>query len=427
MDCKIIEDLLPGYVDGICSEETGRAVEEHIKHCRHCQNICRMMQEDIPVEQERKTEKGSAEESFGETKRENMEQIQPFLNIKKIVWRRVFRMLVITVLASAISLILLVLAVSQLHPEWGLPYYKTANMKKNARKTADALAGGDMDSFLESICNPAGMHYSVKRELYEQIKGNMEKIYDDNFRGMDYTVDISCGEYGSLEEDGKNLLGGYHMEETDVECIVAYKNGIKLQFYLSFTDQQCFRVGTIAMYEEEIQGEQGAWSRAAEDVEDLNRQVQYFQSLKERWENSGEVLEHFMQRVPDKDGADLSFYRNMVTSWCGFSVDCMHGNRTEEAAEYSEALAERLYRVQKNITTAQFLMTKTGISPEEKKEMATLTWRFKDSRGEDGILVKDFYFGPYGYEAADGNEMIYGELEAELREQLEQLFDEKIT
>ena len=34
--CEVIEDLLPLYYDGICSRETEKTVEEHIKNCENC-------------------------------------------------------------------------------------------------------------------------------------------------------------------------------------------------------------------------------------------------------------------------------------------------------------------------------------------------------------------------------------------------------
>ena len=36
MNCNIIKDLLPSYIDGICSDETIKLVEDHIKHCGEC-------------------------------------------------------------------------------------------------------------------------------------------------------------------------------------------------------------------------------------------------------------------------------------------------------------------------------------------------------------------------------------------------------
>ena len=39
MNCEIIKDLLPLYVDGICSKETEQAVREHLKTCDACRTV----------------------------------------------------------------------------------------------------------------------------------------------------------------------------------------------------------------------------------------------------------------------------------------------------------------------------------------------------------------------------------------------------
>lgn len=37
--CKIIEDLLPLYHDGVCSEESKQMIEEHLSQCEECRNL----------------------------------------------------------------------------------------------------------------------------------------------------------------------------------------------------------------------------------------------------------------------------------------------------------------------------------------------------------------------------------------------------
>ena len=39
MNCEIVRDLLPLYADGLCSEESRRAVEEHLKSCEACRKL----------------------------------------------------------------------------------------------------------------------------------------------------------------------------------------------------------------------------------------------------------------------------------------------------------------------------------------------------------------------------------------------------
>ena len=37
--CEIVEDLLPLYVDNVCSEQSRRAVEEHLQECDKCRKL----------------------------------------------------------------------------------------------------------------------------------------------------------------------------------------------------------------------------------------------------------------------------------------------------------------------------------------------------------------------------------------------------
>ena len=37
MNCEIIKDLLPLYIDNVCSTESRNAVEEHINNCPICE------------------------------------------------------------------------------------------------------------------------------------------------------------------------------------------------------------------------------------------------------------------------------------------------------------------------------------------------------------------------------------------------------
>jgi len=55
MNCNIIKDLLPSYIDGICSEDTAKIVEDHLKHCEECKMcVNRMQQQTAYVQQKPK-------------------------------------------------------------------------------------------------------------------------------------------------------------------------------------------------------------------------------------------------------------------------------------------------------------------------------------------------------------------------------------
>ena len=47
--CDIIKDLLPIYLDGVCSSGSKTAVEEHIGTCKSCNAELQTMQKEITI------------------------------------------------------------------------------------------------------------------------------------------------------------------------------------------------------------------------------------------------------------------------------------------------------------------------------------------------------------------------------------------
>ena len=62
--CDIISDLLPLYIDEVCTEDTKAAVEEHIKECSKCRELLGSMTEDNPIDVSQKTEAEQAKKPF---------------------------------------------------------------------------------------------------------------------------------------------------------------------------------------------------------------------------------------------------------------------------------------------------------------------------------------------------------------------------
>lgn len=48
ISCNVNQDLLPLYVDDVCSEESKDLVEEHLSECEECQNYYEALKEGIP-------------------------------------------------------------------------------------------------------------------------------------------------------------------------------------------------------------------------------------------------------------------------------------------------------------------------------------------------------------------------------------------
>ena len=56
MNCDVVKDLLPLYIDGCCSEESEKIVKEHIEVCDGCKKVFEDMSTPTKIE---KTEKSS--------------------------------------------------------------------------------------------------------------------------------------------------------------------------------------------------------------------------------------------------------------------------------------------------------------------------------------------------------------------------------
>lgn len=66
LDCNIVKDLLPLYVDGMLSDESKRSVENHIKICSSCKEIYENM--IAPIDAEKAPELSNVKKYLNRTK-----------------------------------------------------------------------------------------------------------------------------------------------------------------------------------------------------------------------------------------------------------------------------------------------------------------------------------------------------------------------
>lgn len=144
-DCDIIQDLIPSYVDEVCSDRSKAAVEEHIGECRTCKNL---------VEQYRMTD-------FSADKLEERE-LNGLKKIRSCMKRQ-------TIISYVLGILLLLLGG---HAFWGYRYtaqmvyylllpvcmlgvYHTGEQGSahmRAQKADHALAAGAVIALVASVC-----------------------------------------------------------------------------------------------------------------------------------------------------------------------------------------------------------------------------------------------------------------------------------
>lgn len=51
-ECYIVRDLLPSYIDQLCSEETSKFVKQHIDSCEHCAHLANQMLVEFDIQEQ---------------------------------------------------------------------------------------------------------------------------------------------------------------------------------------------------------------------------------------------------------------------------------------------------------------------------------------------------------------------------------------
>ena len=95
--CEIVKDLLPMYIDGLCSPTSNTLVEQHLSTCKQCKQIHEQMLKEFEIEQV-------------EVNKIAIQQKQPFEKMNYIFKSyRVFSKILewMTVLAVVITIILI--------------------------------------------------------------------------------------------------------------------------------------------------------------------------------------------------------------------------------------------------------------------------------------------------------------------------------
>lgn len=420
IECHVIEDLFPSYLDDLCSPETTQQVEEHLKECGACRARLELMKQDSGG--------GGSKTPVG------LQDIRPFRKIsRKMKRNRVVK-------AAALLLLLIVCSVfgilttGQFFPELDCPSYDSIMYRLRAKEIARGLVSGDEDEIREvlaGIGNDYGSKLSdnERNELIHDVAGHLaenrtalegaeQAIHVDE---VSYCVD----EYSGSEEEPKpfGTEYAYYQVRLTVQCVNAE---VYMSIHFYNRNQYTIHLQTGESGRELVTEGMDADSLEYQVV-DIDKYLGYYlfscfgQRIETRLLN-GRISNQNAETRKEDHEFDGTWYTYYLTE------DCMKPGVEKEGAyctEYSQQTAQRLYPIVSRCQSNQFQMTEQKYNEAEGKFDATLYWEITDLNGKKCMMTKAFYFGPFGYEPADDTETIFADegFDRELVRGMEGVFD----
>ena len=161
-DCKIIQDLLPSYSDGITSQETNNYIEDHLKNCIECRDTLKNMNKEIELN-----------ENIEQTK--ELKYLSGFKNRRNIIV--VLSILFTICLCIGVLLVRVPLNPDRFNVEWMYMSNNELNIYLNT-DYSDIVVTGEVENNEE------------RKEVIIKVKGGIPNGISGGYYGINADIDI---------------------------------------------------------------------------------------------------------------------------------------------------------------------------------------------------------------------------------------------
>lgn len=395
MKCDVIKDLLPSYVDGLCSMESNKIIQEHLEQCNDCRKLYDQMRESDEKIKNVLPDKDDESE-------EQIHEIAIFRAMKKVVWHRVIGSVIGLTVALGVVIVFVFLIASQFHPEWEGPTVEHYLMKRTAKQAANDFRNGNMADCVKGIYNmynSSGLSSSITidKDVYDLYVNRMQKIYKSNPVVFDSPID--------------EISTGYISENDEQSCYsvsIRLKNELVLNF--SFTTSEIYTIDIC--------------------VPDGDNNSKIFDEFNSYLTMLSGAVSSEQLRIDKFYQTCYELQTGKIKSLSDHSIESLFSENCEY--DYTNHIfnpSKRVKKWKKNMTAflkenkiCSFSSVKLPVDKKEQKEKRKLIWEIIDKNGNKGIFTKEFYYGMSGYEPIDENSIIYGNLCNSCRNKLEYIF-----
>lgn len=161
-DCKIIQDLLPSYSDGITSQETNNYIEDHLKNCVECRDTLKNMNKEIELNENIE-------------QKEELKYLRGFKNRRNIIV--VLSILFTICLCIGVLLVRVPLNPDRFNVEWMYMSNNELNIYLNT-DYSNIVVTGEVENNEE------------RKEVIIKVKGGIPNGISGGYYGINANIDI---------------------------------------------------------------------------------------------------------------------------------------------------------------------------------------------------------------------------------------------
>lgn len=424
MKCYLVEDLLPNYVDGACSEQTEGEIREHLESCEHCRKIVSQMQtnmEDVLLEEEWDV------------------SIEPMKKVRRRLRRNKVFIITLSVLLLVVLILVSVLTYGQICKKG--QSFESVYEYFHMRHIGKAFADGDLEPLLSVVENgwifdgsdefqALYSTYSGENEYQKDITEQIKNRYEEYFQGQHLKFEDVTVEYShnivDLWETTITVTMEFSADNASLYGICLRKNARgKFYIYDAFLDAS-YSAETTYVYVPEGEGESDSGEEDGESAD----------VPKELDNNEGSLFYHLIDKDQEihfmlSREAIASNYNKLIEGEENFrpnpfGEDLQYENETEEDQEIRVAKWEKDLEIltQKKYYLKTMNMNVKAYDKEKHYFIYQIVIEVEDQNSKEcAYLSVDAYRRKWKMVLIPGSERLMGEIsDSEAKEVLENFF-----
>ena len=384
MKCEVVRDLLPMYIDDLCSEETCQEMKGHMEQCPECKR--KLKEISIPVE------------AAIEQEEKKEVSIKPMKKVKNKLRRKNIAIGIITLVA-----ILFIGGFSYL-------YYNQVNRKGisfevvyeflHFQYVGRRFAKGDIEPLLDNLAIPgedndftyyAKNAYDNHKDAYikdtkKYIRQEYQKLFEEKSLKLKSVRSWYSGEWSY----GKNYFSvALIFEVEDIEYAITLMRDTGKKFYAEDGFNKSYDTVTYISDDSKKEGNLEEEVTFSEETQAfLQREESLFHSLQPCDDGDLFLKKKFIEEYGKKEGK-----KNLLTlSHADMIKEEFLNSESEEEDEYEELVHKRLQEIErKGYKLKEFDYSLVGYDKEKHMYWYKISYFFEDEEGKKCCIRVNCY------------------------------------